>query len=109
MPRGRSRTTPVALGGYLDYPIDEERRMWTKVKVGSAQWFTWLATAKLFFFQANDGGFTARRENKQRGGDYWIGYKRHGKRLYRRYIGKPEDVTQERLYEVWKSLRSAAD
>jgi hypothetical protein len=106
--RGPSKTTPKAFGGYLDYPIDVAgTNVWTTIQVGSPEWFTWLRDAKAFFYQANDGGFTARRETRRRGGDYWIAYKQHGDRVFKQYIGTPDDVTQKRLHQVWTEIKRA--
>lgn len=82
------------------------------IELGSTKFFEWLSNPdnRSFRFIAGDAGnqsFTARKETSKKGfGDYWYGYRRVEGKLHKRYIGKLEDVTQERLKEVASSLES---
>ncbi len=82
------------------------------LKLGSAKFFEWLDNLdnRSFRFIAGMAGnqsFTARKEaSKGREGDYWYGYRRVEGKLRKRYIGKAEDVTQERLKDVAAALES---
>lgn len=80
--------------------------------LGSTEFFEWLNNPdnRSFRFIAGVAGnqsFTARKEaSKKAEGDYWYGYRRVEGKLHKRYIGKPEDVTLERLKEVASTLES---
>ena len=93
MSRHEIRTTPKIVSGYL-YTED---MLTTGTPVGSPAWFTWLETAISFYFEGRTGTFTAHCEHRQRGGIYWIAYRRHHGRLTRSYLGKSDQLTVERL------------
>lgn len=82
------------------------------IELGSTKFFEWLDNpdSRSFRFIAGAAGnqsFTARKETSKKGeGDYWYGYRRIGGVLLKRYLGKPEDVTLERLKEVAIALES---
>jgi LuxR family maltose regulon positive regulatory protein len=48
--------------------------------------------------------FTARKQQVQRGGDYWYAYRRVQGRLAKRYLGKTADLTLARLEEIAHQL-----
>ncbi|HEY4387446.1 MAG TPA: hypothetical protein VGN34_23570, partial [Ktedonobacteraceae bacterium] len=75
--------------------------------VGSPAWFRWLADTehRSFSMRCYAGGFTARHE-QQRHGWYWYAYRKRGGKSYKIYLGKAQDVTRERLYEVATRLAS---
>jgi LuxR family maltose regulon positive regulatory protein len=80
--------------------------------VGSPAWFGWLADdgARSFSFRSPAGGYTARKERRQRGGAYWVAYRTAAGRQHKAYLGKAEDLTPERLDEVAAALaRRVAD
>ena len=74
--------------------------------VGSPAWFGWLAddAARSFSFRSPVGAYTARKERRQRGGAYWVGYRTAAGRQHKVYLGKAEDLTAERLVEVAAAL-----
>jgi ATP/maltotriose-dependent transcriptional regulator MalT len=74
--------------------------------VGSPAWFAWLTsdTARAFSFRSPAGSYTARRERRQRGGAYWVGYRTAAGRQHKVYLGKAEDLTPERLDAVAAAL-----
>ena len=79
----------------------------TAIAVGSPAWFKWLATAESFAFTGESSTFTARKEHTQRGKAYWRAYcMRHGV-LRRAYLGKSENLTQERLNQAAHDLARA--
>jgi LuxR family transcriptional regulator, maltose regulon positive regulatory protein len=93
--------TPTVSDGVLRVPLDA-----IAITIGSAAWYTWLAddTHCSFHFSHPSGGFTARKERKQRGQHYWIAYRHaHGK-LYKAYLGKGELLTQDRLCAIAHTL-----
>jgi LuxR family maltose regulon positive regulatory protein len=79
------------------------------IAVGSPSWVSWLADpgTRSFSFWAPCGTFTARRERRARGGEYWIAYRKRGGKLRKGYLGKAEDLTLGRLEEVASALSGA--
>jgi LuxR family maltose regulon positive regulatory protein len=93
--------TPLVSDGVLRVPLDG-----FTIPIGSAAWYTWLADDLhcSFHFSHPSGGFTARKERKQRGQHYWIAYRQvHGK-LYKAYLGKSEVLTDDHLCAVAHTL-----
>lgn len=89
MPRHENRTTPKVTSGIL-YTDDA----YTGTSVGSPAWFAWLKAATTFYYEARCGGtFTAHREHRQRGGQYWIAYRRRVGVLRRSHLGKADQLT----------------
>src|SRR5207248_9685456 len=75
------------------------------ILVGSVAWYTWLNdnAAQSFAFRSDHGTLTARRE-RQHGHWYWYAYRaRHG-HLHKAYLGKPEELTRQRLHKVAAAL-----
>ncbi len=67
--------------------------------VGSRRWYAWLANGTSFRFEGGSGQFTARCE-KRRGRDYWYAYRRVRGKLYKAYLGKSEELSQQRLEQT---------
>lgn len=99
MPRHEHRRTPKVMSGIL-YTDDAT----TGTRVGSPNWVAWLTTATTFYFESPDGSFTAHHEHRQRGGSYWIAYRRRAGRLHRVHLGKPDRLTLDRLEQVSRML-----
>ena len=76
------------------------------IAVDSLEWFTWLETAVHFYFEGEDGHFTARRERRQRGGEYWFAYRRDRDKLHNVYLGLTERLTLHRLQESARKLHN---
>lgn len=74
--------------------------------VGTPAWYAWLETATAFTFTGDNGAYTARREHagNRRGGWYWRAYNRHAGKLRRVYLGRPEEITPERLHATARRL-----
>jgi len=100
MPRGENHRTPKVLSGVL-YTEDPAT---TGTRVDTPAWFTWLATATTFYFESSQGSFTAHHERRQRGGSYWIAYRRRAGVLRRVHLGKPDRLTLDRLEHVALTL-----
>ena len=68
------------------------------INEAAQRWLQWLETAKSFRYvpESSDAPFTARKEKF----DYWYGYRKVAGKLHKRYIGKPGELTLERLEEV---------
>lgn len=76
------------------------------VPVGSPDWFAWLtnASTRSFSYRSPTGRFTARREQRQRGGTYWTAYRTSDGRQHKVYLGKADGLTGERLAEAAADL-----
>ena len=53
--------------------------------------------------------FEPRKERRQRGGVYWSGYRRQGRRLRKHYLGRSAELTQARLAQVAALWETGAD
>ena len=80
-----------------------------RVQLDSAAWFGWLAveTTRRFSYGLFDphlgyivGWMTVRKERRQRGGGYWVAYRRVGGQLHKVYIGSSNAVTAQRLEAI---------
>jgi LuxR family transcriptional regulator, maltose regulon positive regulatory protein len=74
--------------------------------VGSPSWIAWLTdpATRSFSFRSPSGTYTARKEHRSRGGEYWTAYRRQSGRLRKAYLGKAEDLTLARLEEAAAAL-----
>ena len=72
------------------------------IKIGSRQWFEWLTLedTRSFAFEGYQGYFTARKENKQRGSEYWYAYRWLNGRTAKIYLGTSDKLTKDKLNEV---------
>ena len=91
-----ARRVPQVIDGVLRLPEPSGE---PKIAVGSPSWVAWLTDAAThsFSFQGPGGNYTARKERRSRGGEYWIAYRKRGGKLRKRYLGKAEDLTAGRL------------
>jgi LuxR family maltose regulon positive regulatory protein len=63
----------------------------------SPAWFAWLDQVSSFAFSGKSGHYTARKEAKQRGDQYWSAYLAAGEHLTKKYLGKSADLSLARL------------
>jgi hypothetical protein len=98
--------TPMVSEGVLRMPLDA-----ITIPIGSTAWYTWLADDMhcSFHFSHPSGGFTARKERKQRGQRYWIAYRHARGKLYKTYLGKGEVLTEDRLCAAAHTLARTVD
>ena len=82
-----------------------------KILVGSEEWFSWLMAEQHrgFHFIHPSGGFTARKERKQRGQWYWVAYRQVRCKLHKIYLGKAETLDEAKLIDASRALAQAAD
>ena len=83
-----------------------------EIAVDTPEWYAWLTddAHRSFHFDAPDGGFTARKERKQRGRWYWVAYRQCHNKLYKMYLGKAETLSYDHLVTVTHELaRHAAE
>ena len=93
--------------------LDDPQQGGSRLRVDSPAWFTWLAapTTRSFSYpvydQAHgyiDGFMTVRKERRQRGGDYWVAYRRCHGRVRKVYLGATSQLTQTCLDQVAHTL-----
>ena len=98
--RGENNATPVVKGDWLYTDGDS-------VQLDTPAWAAWLKDHTTFYLEADEGTFTARREQRWEG-QFWYAYRRHQGKLHKAYLGKAEDLTRERLLTVADTLREKA-
>ncbi len=76
----------------------------------SPAWLAWLSQISSFAFHGKNGSYTARKERKQCGEEYWYAYVRVEGKLTKKYLGKCIDLTLARLeqtaQELWLKSRA---
>ena len=70
----------------------------------SSEFWSELEHISSFAFYGASGNFTARKEVKQRGGTYWVAYRKVDQKLYKKYIGKTSELATEKLESVAATL-----
>lgn len=89
----------------LEIPDGAERT----IRLESAAWWDWLesAAARSFAYPLYDrqAGYirsfmTVRKEQRERGGNYWVAYRRIGPRLHKIYLGRAAELTQRQLAAI---------
>jgi ATP/maltotriose-dependent transcriptional regulator MalT len=65
----------------------------------------WVNELSSFAFHGQHGSYTARKERKQRGEEYWYAYARVEGKLTKRYLGRSNDLALPRLEQVAQELR----
>jgi hypothetical protein len=83
-------------------------------EVGSHEWWEWLNSeeAKSFRFECDYGvkSYGARKESiKSRAGSFWYAYKRIDGKLRKRYLGKSNELSLERLESIAYDLAKPAE
>jgi LuxR family transcriptional regulator, maltose regulon positive regulatory protein len=99
-----ARTTPLVRDNTL-YDTHQPE----PIPLSSPAWQAWLMDAAhcSFHFQHPSGEFTARKERKQRGSMYWVAYRQAHNVLCKRYLGRSDALTEERLIAVGAALAAA--
>ena len=107
-----SATTPTVAAHWLYDPAQPG----AAIRLDTPAWVAWLeaATTTRFAYPVFDptqgysaGIITVRKERRQRGGAYWVAYRRAGGHLYKEYLGSATTLTQARLDAVAATLRLA--
>ena len=93
---------PRVTDKYLDLNTGQEKL----VEIGSMRWFAWLENeeTRSFSFSGKYGHFTARKENKQRGTEYWYAYRWLDGKTVKSYLGVSKKLTSHKLNEVARKL-----
>jgi hypothetical protein len=103
-----SKTDYTVVAGILELPDGH------CFEVGNSEWWEWLNSeeAKSFRFECDFGvkSYGARKETiKSRSGSFWYGYKRIDGKLRKRYLGKSNELTLERLESIAYDLAKPAE
>ena len=94
-----SRKTPRVWEEYVEDPAQPERRVW----LDRPAWFAWLelSTTRRFSYPVFDaqagyivGFMTVRKEWRERGGQYWVAYRRCQGKLCSVYLGASVRLTR---------------
>jgi hypothetical protein len=98
MPRRENKSMPKVENAFLYSDAGS-------FPVGGREWSSWITASTAFYFFSPAGTFTARKELRS-GGWYWYAYRKHQGKLYKRYMGKSEELTNELLVETAEQLDS---
>ena len=73
------------------------------IPLDSPQWQEWLNNAQSFRYcpTSDNAAYTARREKL-----YWYAYRKQQGKLHKRYLGKAEELTLERLEHIAELLNT---
>jgi hypothetical protein len=76
------------------------------ITVDSPAWAAWLRdpATRSFSFRGSSGTFTARKERRSGGAEYWSAYRKRGGKLRKVYLGKAEKLTLARLEDAATKL-----
>ena len=99
-----ARRIPHVAAGVLH--VLEPQGGGSRITVGSAAWAAWLRdpATRSFSFRGSSGTFTARKERRSGGDEYWSAYRKLGGKLRKVYLGKAEKLTLARLEEAATAL-----
>ncbi|MCA9939738.1 MAG: hypothetical protein KC418_13930 [Anaerolineales bacterium] len=106
-----AHTTPKVMNNRLYLPDCTE----PVCPVESPAWFDWLHEARCFRYYSQQRHNVIRgygpvfapislRKEKRRRGCLWYAYRRSYRVLYKRYVGKTEALTRDRLEEIARTL-----
>src|SRR6266571_101741 len=73
----------------------------------SQEWFALLANIPSFTFSGQHGQLTVRKEARPGGGAYWYAYRRTGKRMVKKYLGRTFELTLALLEEVAREIAAS--
>jgi LuxR family transcriptional regulator, maltose regulon positive regulatory protein len=103
-------TTPrvwlVAWGGERQAEVQTSEASEPAIRLDTPAWDSWLSlpSTTSFAYPIYDehvgyirGWMTVRKERRSRGSEYWVAYRRVGKRLCKLYLGRSGQVSQSRL------------
>src|SRR5256714_1386544 len=74
----------------------------------SQEWFALLANIPSFTFSGQHGQLTVRQETRPGGGAYWYAYRRTGKRMVKKYLGRTLELTLALLEEVAREIAASS-
>jgi len=88
------------------YKLHEQHKKDHTLLRGDEQaWFHWLASHTSFSFQGQHGRLNFQKETRPHGGEgYWYAYRRQGKRVVKKYVGRSAELTMTRLETTVQAL-----
>jgi len=106
-----AQMTPKVMDNQLYLPNDAE----PVCTVDSPTWFDWLHGARTFRYYSQQRHNVIRghgpafvpislRQEKRRRGFLWYAYRRSYRVLHKRYVGKSDALTRDRLEEIARML-----
>ena len=106
-----AKMTPKVIDNQLYLPESTE----PVCTIESPAWFAWLGQANAFRYHSQQRrhvfrGYGPRftpislRKEKRRRGSLWYAYRRSYRVLHKRYVGKSEVLTHDRLEEIARVL-----
>ena len=72
------------------------------------EWLQWLGEHTAFAFHGRNGRLNLLKERRRSGEGYWYAYQRHKSDMVKRYLGRSEQISLERLEEVATLLKHAS-
>lgn len=96
-------TIPKVVSGTFELPTGKV------IEVGETAWVDWLDLPETRSFRFDDGvvGFTARKEKVKGQDGYWYAYASVLGKTRKKYLGKTESLTQEKMAEVERQLHGS--
>jgi LuxR family maltose regulon positive regulatory protein len=98
---------PKSAQNVVYWSREQENYLLTEKSNGTAisalhgeNWLQWLEEHRSFAFRGCNGQINMLKEKRSRGGDYWYAYQRQGKEMLKRYAGRSEQLSMERLEEI---------
>ena len=96
MPYGE---TPWVRDGYIRIPDSE----W--IKIDTPEWFAWVEQVTSFCYSSPHSWMRLTVRKEKRGTNfYWYGYRKIDSKLHNVYLGKGEQLTQDRLEEACERI-----
>lgn len=92
-------------GTYTLHDTRSEREL--VLNMDDQAWFDWLVSISSFTFNGQHGYLTIRKETRS-GGIYWYAYRRVGKKMAKRYLGRTTTLTPEHLEQIAAQLAADA-
>src|SRR5437016_1595382 len=74
----------------------------------SQEWYALLSNIPSFTFSGQHGQLTVRQEARPGGGAYWYAYRRTGKRMVKKYLGRTLELTLALLEEVAREIADSS-
>ena len=79
------------------------------IVIDTADWFDWLTSVSAFCYSCQSSSVRLTVRQEKRGAHfYWYGYSRIDGKLHNSYLGKVENLTQERLEEACQMIYQQA-
>jgi predicted ATPase/DNA-binding CsgD family transcriptional regulator len=91
---------------YTLHDNSSERKL--AVTPDSQEWFALLANIPSFTFSGQHGQLTVRQEARPGGRAYWYAYRRTGKRMVKKYLGRTLELTLALLEEVAREIAASS-